>query len=81
MCADSPRRAFEGELAVQPPFDFWGLPGYSADCGAKAFRRRREAELKHGRVSMISPTLPTLGWVQMFLLCGMISNLEPDASA
>ena len=41
-------------LDVQPPFGFWGPLGGSVDGGAKAFRRRRETELKHGRVSMIA---------------------------
>jgi len=106
LYTDSPLRAFEGELGVQPPFGFWDPLGYSADGDAKAFRRRRETELKHGRVSMIacigyitpeyfkfpgdlSPTsgisfsdvpnglkafstVPALGWVQMFLFCGLI---------
>merc|ERR1719433_2587329 len=106
LYTDSPLRAFEGELGVQPPFGYWDPLGYSADGDAKAFRRRRETELKHGRVSMIacigyitpeyfkfpgdlSPTsglsfsdvpnglkafsqVPALGWVQMFLFCGLV---------
>merc|ERR1712242_151516 len=51
---DSPLRAFESELGVQAPVGFWDPLGYSADGDADAFRRRRETELKHGRVSMIA---------------------------
>merc|ERR1719210_2089310 len=51
---DSPLRAFEGELGVQPPFGFWDPLGLSKDGDADAFRRRRATELKHGRVSMLA---------------------------
>merc|ERR1740129_2100002 len=103
---DSPLRAFEGELGVQAPVGFWDPAGYSKDGDAEVFRRRREAELKHGRVSMfacrgyiapeyfrfpgdLSPSagikfedvpnglaafskVPALGWVQIFLFCGLV---------
>merc|ERR1712039_455610 len=49
---DSPLRAFENELGVQPPLGFWDPLGYSADGDAETFRRRRATEIKHGRVSM-----------------------------
>merc|ERR1712032_1573813 len=51
---DSPLRAFESELGVQPPVGFWDPAGYSKDGDADAFRRRRMTEVKHGRVSMIA---------------------------
>merc|ERR1712110_312726 len=54
LYTDSPLRAFENELGVQPPFGYWDPLGYSADGDAEAYRRRRETELKHGRVSMIA---------------------------
>merc|ERR1719323_1977879 len=106
LYTDSPLRAFESEVGVQPPIGYWDPLGFSADGDATAFRRRRETELKHGRVSMIacmgyiapeffrfpgelSPTIgisfsdvpnglqafstvPALGWVQMFLFCGLV---------
>merc|ERR1719507_777139 len=50
----SPLRAFENELGVQPPVGFWDPAGYSKDGDAEAFKRRRETEIKHGRVSMIA---------------------------
>merc|ERR1711933_497994 len=49
---DSPLRAFENELGVQPPTGFWDPLGFTKDGDAAAFKRRRAVELKHGRVSM-----------------------------
>merc|ERR1711972_812636 len=49
---DSPLRAFENELGVQPPAGFWDPAGFTKDGDAAAFKRRRAVELKHGRVSM-----------------------------
>merc|ERR1719428_574761 len=54
LYTDSPLRAFEGELGVQPPVGFWDPAGYSKDGDTDAFRRRRVTEIKHGRVSMIA---------------------------
>merc|ERR1712070_110576 len=50
----SPLRAFEGELGVQPPVGFWDPLGLSADGDVAFFKRRRETELKHGRISMFA---------------------------
>merc|ERR550534_537811 len=106
LYVDSPLRAFEGELGVQAPFGYWDPAGFTKDGDAEMFKRRREIEVKHGRVSMIaclgyivpeyfkwpgflSPSLgisfsdvpsglgafskvPSAGWLQMFLFCGMI---------
>jgi len=51
---DSPLRAFEGELGVQPPVGFWDPLGLSADGDVAFFKRRRGVELKHGRISMFA---------------------------
>merc|ERR1712050_711979 len=51
---DSPLRAFEGELGVQPPFGLWDPLGFTSDGDEESFKRRRATELKHGRVSMIA---------------------------
>jgi hypothetical protein len=51
--------AFESELGVQAPVGFWDPMGLTKDGDAEAFRRRRETELKHGRVSMLA----TLGYI------------------
>jgi len=49
-----PAGAFESELGVQAPVGFWDPAGFCQDGSAENFRRRRETELKHGRVSMIA---------------------------
>merc|ERR1711920_888533 len=51
---DSPLRAFEGELGVQPPVGFWDPMGLASDGDMESFNRRRATELKHGRVSMLA---------------------------
>merc|ERR1719198_1643023 len=50
----SPLRAFENELGVQAPVGFWDPAGYCKDGDVEDFKRRRETELKHGRVSMFA---------------------------
>merc|ERR1719163_801314 len=50
----SPLRAFENELGVQEPVGFWDPLGFTADGNAEDFARRRQTELKHGRVSMLA---------------------------
>jgi len=47
-------KAFESELGVQAPVGFWDPAGFADDGDAEAFRRRRQIEIKHGRVSMIA---------------------------
>eukprot|EP00439_Symbiodinium_sp_Y106_P025616 s5838_g3.t1 len=51
---DSPLRAFENELGVQAPVGYWDPMGMSKDGDEKTFRRRRESELKNGRVAMFA---------------------------
>merc|ERR1711865_448452 len=46
----SPLRAFESELGVQAPVGFWDPLGLSKDGDVETFKRRRETELKHGRI-------------------------------
>jgi len=50
----SPLRAFENELGVQPPVGFWDPLGFTAEGNAEDFARRRQTEIKHGRVSMLA---------------------------
>jgi len=59
LYTDSPLRAFETELGVQAPFGFWDPMGLSSDGDAENFRRRRQTELKHGRISMLA----TMGYI------------------
>merc|ERR1719409_1423125 len=55
----SPLRAFENELGVQAPVGFWDPAGLSADGIVENFARRRQTELKHGRISMLA----TMGYI------------------
>merc|ERR1719499_2712739 len=55
----SPLRAFEGELGVQAPVGFWDPLGFAAEGNSENFQRRRQTELKHGRVSMLA----TMGYI------------------
>merc|ERR1712056_77510 len=50
----SPLRAFENELGVQAPVGFWDPIGLSKDGDVEDFKRRRETEIKHGRVCMFA---------------------------
>jgi hypothetical protein len=59
LYTDSPLRAFENELGVQAPVGFWDPLGFTKDGDVDVFRRRRETELKHGRVCMFA----TLGYM------------------
>jgi len=56
---DSPLRAFENELGVQSPVGFWDPLGLAADGNEERFRRRRETEIKHGRICMLA----TMGYI------------------
>eukprot|EP00913_Durusdinium_trenchii_P014569 g13668.t1 len=56
---DSPLRAFENETGVQPPVGFWDPLGLSTSGNQSDYKRRREVELKHGRVAMFA----TIGYI------------------
>ena len=51
--------AFENELGVQDPVGFWDPAGFTADGSVENFQRRRQTELKHGRISMLA----TMGYI------------------
>merc|ERR1711963_466031 len=55
----SPLRAFENELGVQAPFGFWDPIGYTTDGSVENFKRRRQSEIKHGRIAMLA----TMGYI------------------
>merc|ERR1712203_763703 len=55
----SPLRAFENELGVQDPVGLWDPLGFTADGSVENFQRRRQTELKHGRISMLA----TMGYI------------------
>ncbi len=46
-----PGSAFGSELGVQAPVGFWDPMGFCKDGDVDDFKRRRETELKHGRVA------------------------------
>ena len=66
----SPLRAFENELGVQDPVGFWDPAGFTADGSVENFKRRRQTELKHGRISMLA----TMGYITPErLVCKFVS--------
>jgi len=52
-------RAFENKLGVHDPVGFWSPAGFTADGSVQNFKRRRQTELKHGRISMLA----TMGYI------------------
>jgi len=54
LYTSSPLRAFESELGVQAPVGYWDPLGLAADGDVDTFKRRREVEVKHGRVCMFA---------------------------
>merc|ERR1712207_34519 len=56
---NSPLRAFENELGVQPPVGFWDPLGLAKDGDEFSFKRRRSVEIKHGRICMLA----TMGYI------------------
>merc|ERR1712174_103676 len=64
----SPLRAFENELGVQDPAGFW------ADGNVENFQRRRQTELKHGRVAMLA----TMGYITPEITGKLPGYLSPS---
>merc|ERR1712125_87611 len=73
--ADSPLRAFESELGVQAPVGFWDPAGFTADGSTESFARRRQTELKHGRISMLA----TMGYITPEITGKLPGYLSPSA--
>merc|ERR1719389_776705 len=71
----SPLRAFESELGVQDPVGFWDPAGFTADGSVENFQRRRQTELKHGRVSMLA----TMGYITPEITGKLPGYLSPSA--
>merc|ERR1719427_1626535 len=67
-------RAFENELGVQEPVGFWDPAGFTADGSAENFARRRQTELKHGRVSMLA----TMGYITPEITGKLPGYLSPS---
>merc|ERR1712003_254891 len=75
LYTDSPLRAFENELGVQAPVGFWDPAGFTADGNVENFQRRRQTELKHGRVSMLA----TMGYITPEITGKLPGYLSPSA--
>eukprot|EP00413_Alexandrium_margalefii_P025477 CAMPEP_0204580066 /NCGR_PEP_ID=MMETSP0661-20131031/43846_1 /ASSEMBLY_ACC=CAM_ASM_000606 /TAXON_ID=109239 /ORGANISM="Alexandrium margalefi, Strain AMGDE01CS-322" /LENGTH=800 /DNA_ID=CAMNT_0051589131 /DNA_START=52 /DNA_END=2454 /DNA_ORIENTATION=+ len=73
---DSPLRAFESELGVQAPVGFWDPVGFTSDGDVNAFTRRRESEIKHGRIAMLA----TMGYITPELTGKFPGYLSPSAN-
>merc|ERR1711975_125706 len=71
----SPLRAFENELGAQDPVGFWDPAGFTADGSTENFARRRQTELKHGRVSMLA----TMGYITPEITGKLPGYLSPSA--
>ncbi|CAK0878078.1 unnamed protein product [Prorocentrum cordatum] len=67
--------AFESELGVQDPVGFWDPAGFTADGSTANFARRRQTELKHGRVSMLA----TMGYITPEITGKLPGYLSPSA--
>ena len=50
---------FQGVIGDQAPIGFWDPLGYATDGDVAKFKKRREVELKHGRVAMFA----TIGYI------------------
>ncbi|CAK9250380.1 unnamed protein product [Sphagnum jensenii] len=48
------KMSFEDEIGALPPAGFWDPLGLSKGVTPETFNKRREAELKHGRVAMLA---------------------------
>ena len=68
-------RAFENELGVQDPVGFWDPAGFTADGSVENFKRRRQTELKHGRISMLA----TMGYITPEITGKFPGYLSPSA--
>eukprot|EP00403_Amphidinium_massartii_P020428 CAMPEP_0178398186 /NCGR_PEP_ID=MMETSP0689_2-20121128/14643_1 /TAXON_ID=160604 /ORGANISM="Amphidinium massartii, Strain CS-259" /LENGTH=461 /DNA_ID=CAMNT_0020018941 /DNA_START=81 /DNA_END=1466 /DNA_ORIENTATION=- len=68
------KNGFEGVIGDQPPLGYWDPLGFSKDGDIEKFKRRREVEIKHGRVAMFA----TMGYItpEYFKLDGYLSPSE-----
>ncbi|CAE7444227.1 unnamed protein product, partial [Symbiodinium pilosum] len=63
------------ELGVQDPVGFWDPAGFTADGSVENFKRRRQTELKHGRISMLA----TMGYITPEITGKFPGYLSPSA--
>ncbi|CAE8626494.1 unnamed protein product, partial [Polarella glacialis] len=69
------QRAFESEFGVQAPVGFWDPAGFTADGSVENFNRRRQTEIKHGRISMLA----TMGYITPEITGKFPGFLSPNA--
>ena len=73
LYTDSPLRAYENEIGGQAPVGVWDPLGLSTSGNASAYKRRREVELKRGRVCMFA----TMGYIALEYT-HLSGNLSPS---
>ena len=61
--------------AATCPYYFWDPAGFTADGSVENFKRRRQTELKHGRISMLA----TLGYITPEITGKFPGYLSPSA--
>ena len=65
---------------MQEPVGFWDPAGFTADGSVEDFKRRRQTELKHGRISMLATmgyiTPETLRFKDVFAFMCMFNHLH-----
>ncbi|KAL9139513.1 Light-harvesting complex [Amphidinium carterae] len=74
LYTDSPLRAFESERGVQDPVGFFDPLGFTADGSVENFKRRRQTEIKHGRVAMLA----TMGYITPEITGKLPGYLSPS---
>ena len=60
---------------MQEPVGFWDPAGFTADGSVENFKRRRQTELKHGRISMLA----TMGYITPEITGKFPGYLSPSA--
>ncbi|CAE8607367.1 unnamed protein product [Polarella glacialis] len=56
---EKPLTGFQGVLGDQAPLGLWDPLGFTKDGNVETFKKRREVEIKHGRVAMFA----TIGYI------------------
>ena len=70
---EKPKTGFEGLTGDQAPLGFWDPLGFSKDLDVEVFKRRRETEIKHGRVCMFA----TIGYIVQSTSSSTATCLRP----
>ncbi|KAL9138938.1 Light-harvesting complex-like, partial [Amphidinium carterae] len=72
--AETVLMAFESERGVQDPVGFFDPLGFTADGSVENFKRRRQTEMKHGRVAMLA----TMGYITPEITGKLPGYLSPS---